>query len=321
LFDCSGDTFQMLFGWLDLLVKPSPKNDNDICPTTWSHYNMLNLFTRKNFSEKVKTRIVKQTAKCQICGLMTECGEFAHIVASGRNGPRNKHQLVKNGTIEEDYDVNNESNGLYLCANCHTQIDKYPEKYTYHYLINIKSHISAPQQTDQPDITIPQQTDQPDITIPQQTDHPDITIPQQMDQPDITIPQQMDQPDITIPQQMDQPEPSQKPQTHVYSQCGVQFTARQNLYRHRNKNCKTRISTTKYVLKLKNTNDVQHQPNDLQNRLLHQMLEYAEIQEKILSTMDEPVSETVTMVRDQRERINALVRANVHFNQKDVGRM
>jgi hypothetical protein len=106
---------------------------------------MLNLFARKNFSEKVKLRIIKKTAKCQMCGLTTECGEFAHIVASGRDGPRNKHQLVREGVVVEDYEINSETNGLYLCANCHTLIDKYPDRYTYESLIKFKYPKETPQ--------------------------------------------------------------------------------------------------------------------------------------------------------------------------------
>ena len=100
--------------------------------------DMMNIFTRKNFSDKVKLCVIKDAAKCQLCSIPTECGECAHIVASGKNGPRNKHQLVQDGTILENYDVSAKENGLYLCANCHTLIDTYPDKYTYQYLINMK---------------------------------------------------------------------------------------------------------------------------------------------------------------------------------------
>lgn len=99
---------------------------------------MLDLFTRKNFPEKIKIKIIKKTARCQICNLQTDCGECAHIVASGKNGPRNKQNLVQTHMIPENYDTNNEANGLYLCANCHTLIDTHPDKYTYENLIKLK---------------------------------------------------------------------------------------------------------------------------------------------------------------------------------------
>lgn len=101
---------------------------------------MLEIFTRKNFPEKIKLKIIKKASRCQICGLQTDCGECAHIVASGKNGPRNKHQLVLGGMIPENYDTNDEENGLYLCANCHTLIDQHPDKYSYRYLTQIKNN-------------------------------------------------------------------------------------------------------------------------------------------------------------------------------------
>ena len=40
--------------------------------------------------------------------------------------------------ITSDYDVRSRENGIYLCANCHTKVDAYPEVYTYQYLKQIK---------------------------------------------------------------------------------------------------------------------------------------------------------------------------------------
>lgn len=77
---------------------------------------------------------------CQMCHLQTDCGECAHIVAAGKDGPRNKHKLVQEHVISEDYEINTDENGLYLCANCHTKIDHYPDKYTYEYLIGLRSN-------------------------------------------------------------------------------------------------------------------------------------------------------------------------------------
>lgn len=99
---------------------------------------MLNLFARKTFSEKVKLNIIKKAARCQMCNLLTDCGECAHIVASSNNGPRNKRQIIQEGVISSDYEVNREENGLYLCANCHTLIDRNPDKYTFEFLHHIK---------------------------------------------------------------------------------------------------------------------------------------------------------------------------------------
>lgn len=101
---------------------------------------MLDLFTRKNFPEKIKLKIIKKASICQMCKLQTDCGECAHIVAAGKNGPRNKHQLVQEHIIPDDYDVNTDENGLYLCTNCHTMIDRNPNKYSYQYLTQIKNN-------------------------------------------------------------------------------------------------------------------------------------------------------------------------------------
>lgn len=113
---------------------------------------MLDIFTRKNFSEKIKLKIIKKASRCQMCNLQTECGECAHIVASGKDGPRNKHQLVQEHIISENYEINADDNGLYLCANCHTLIDRYPEKYTYEYLVGLKSNTGNG--NDKPNINI-----------------------------------------------------------------------------------------------------------------------------------------------------------------------
>jgi len=115
---------------------------------------MLKLFTRENFSNKTKLMIVKHAAKCQMCHISTECGECAHIVATGHNGPRNKKTLVREGIIPSDYNINEYTNGLYLCANCHTLIDKYPEKYTYEYLTNLLNQSDQLNQPHQPDQTV-----------------------------------------------------------------------------------------------------------------------------------------------------------------------
>lgn len=102
---------------------------------------MINIFTRKNFSEKVKLKIIKKAAKCQMCGSQTDYGECAHIVAAGKDGPRNKQQLVLSGIISEDYSINDEKNGLYLCANCHKTIDRCPDKYSYEYLTQLRNSV------------------------------------------------------------------------------------------------------------------------------------------------------------------------------------
>ena len=101
---------------------------------------MLNWLKRENFSEKTKTKIIKNASRCQMCYTFTNCGECAHIVGSGKNGPRNKIELTHNGIIPEDYDVQSVDNGLYLCANCHTKIDKYPKIYTFEYLKSLAEH-------------------------------------------------------------------------------------------------------------------------------------------------------------------------------------
>ena len=68
---------------------------------------------------------------CQLCHIVTCDGEYVHIVARSKDGPRDKQTLVNEGTITSNYELNKASNGLYLCSNCHTKIDKYPDKYPH----------------------------------------------------------------------------------------------------------------------------------------------------------------------------------------------
>lgn len=101
---------------------------------------MLKWLKRENFSEKTKTQIIKNASRCQMCDTFTAIGECAHIVASSKNGPRNKQELTQDGTISEDYNIQSADNGIYLCANCHTKIDKYPKVYTFEYLKSLAEH-------------------------------------------------------------------------------------------------------------------------------------------------------------------------------------
>ena len=98
---------------------------------------MSNEVKRDDFSGKTKQRIKGHTLQCQLCESYIELGECTHIVSAGKTGPRNKQELVAKGEISDDYDIKSEENGLYLCPNCHTEIDHYPEKYTYKFLKEI----------------------------------------------------------------------------------------------------------------------------------------------------------------------------------------
>lgn len=101
------------------------------------------VFEKKStFSEKMKNKIIKNAACCQLCKKCTNIGECAHIVACGNKGPRNKQELIESHMILSDYDVSDENNGLYLCPNCHTLIDKYPSKYTFNVLMSLKNGIT-----------------------------------------------------------------------------------------------------------------------------------------------------------------------------------
>lgn len=102
---------------------------------------MLKRLKGENFSEKTKIQIIKNASICQMCFTPTNCGECAHIVASGKNGPRNRQELTQDGTISDNYDIKSVDNGIYLCANCHKKIDKYPEKYTFEYLKRLTSSL------------------------------------------------------------------------------------------------------------------------------------------------------------------------------------
>lgn len=80
---------------------------------------------------------MKNLLVCQLCGLLTNGGQLAHIVSIGDHGPRNKPSLVSHGLIADDYNIAGESNALYLCPKCHIEIDTHPEIYTYTFLSRV----------------------------------------------------------------------------------------------------------------------------------------------------------------------------------------
>jgi len=99
---------------------------------------MFNILKREIFTKNTKSEITKESSFCQLCLITINYGECAHIVAAGHKGPRNKQELVKAQIISDSYDINAKKNGIYLCANCHTKIDKYPARYTFEYLMRLK---------------------------------------------------------------------------------------------------------------------------------------------------------------------------------------
>jgi hypothetical protein len=100
---------------------------------------LFDFLKRENFSEKGKTIIIRKASLCLMCHMPTTLGECVHIVAAGKKGPRNKDDLVRQGEISKTYDVSDpDDNGLYLCPNCHTLVDKYPKVYTYEFLTRLQ---------------------------------------------------------------------------------------------------------------------------------------------------------------------------------------
>lgn len=70
--------------------------------------------------------------QCNICKTNnTEILEIAHIVAHSPNGARGEYDFQRR-------DINSYDNLILLCSNCHTEVDKQPEKYSVEYLRNIK---------------------------------------------------------------------------------------------------------------------------------------------------------------------------------------
>jgi hypothetical protein len=179
---------------------------------------LSNLFTRTDFSEKTKLRIRRKATICQMCSILTDCGECAHIVAAGKNGPRNKHQLVLQGIIPENYEVNNEANGLHLCANCHARIDKHPDRYTYRYLIDLKMKMEMELESNSPRHPIEHSEEKPRPSIEHLEEKPRPSIEHLKEKPRLLI------------KHFEEKTPHGAPRWCRY--CGKKFTRKINLSYH-----------------------------------------------------------------------------------------
>lgn len=99
---------------------------------------MTNRRTQYNFSEKTKGDLAKR-AGCRCsnpnCNAPTaskiSVGEAAHIYSASLGAARYNPNL----SVEEYCDI---SNGIHLCANCHTMIDKDPENHPAELLLSWK---------------------------------------------------------------------------------------------------------------------------------------------------------------------------------------
>lgn len=132
--------------------------------THTSTHKSVNHHQTGQFTDKSKLAIIKHCAKCSLCSCDVNYGEYAHIVARGDKGPRNKRELVNMGIISDDYDVTDSNNGLYVCPNCHTKIDHSPEIYTFDYLMKIKKNLTHATETHLD--TEPQSQSQSEIESP-----------------------------------------------------------------------------------------------------------------------------------------------------------
>ena len=98
---------------------------------------------RDDFTKKTIDLLARRAGgKCSMCFAptwgpndkpysVTNIGQAAHIAAAAEGGPR----YVASMTPEERTSI---SNGLWLCSNCHDQIDRNIETYTIPILKQIK---------------------------------------------------------------------------------------------------------------------------------------------------------------------------------------
>jgi len=83
----------------------------------------------------IKKLYALSAGRCNLCKkpLFQEnihIGEMAHIIAKNSNGARGLKVQVNDNSYE---------NLILLCPNCHTKVDKAPERYSVEYLINAKN--------------------------------------------------------------------------------------------------------------------------------------------------------------------------------------
>jgi hypothetical protein len=93
---------------------------------------------------KTTTRILRERVgnRCSKCKRITSgpnmnpnkstiLGEAAHITAASSKGPRRDHSIT---SVQRKHILN----GIWLCPNCATLIDKNPDRYSIEYLKNLK---------------------------------------------------------------------------------------------------------------------------------------------------------------------------------------
>ena len=98
---------------------------------------------RHNFDKSKKENLGRRTGgKCSMCGCptwgpnedvtkVTNIGQAAHITGAAKGGPRYDEDLSK----EERSSI---LNGMWLCKNCHEQVDSNPSKYNVEMLKEMK---------------------------------------------------------------------------------------------------------------------------------------------------------------------------------------
>ena len=93
----------------------------------------MSYMPRENFSRKIKDKINKEVGDfCCKCNDYTRDGEYAHIISLQKSGPRSYTNYSELTDIDEELRIlilDSHENGLYLCRNCHSEIDKRENDY------------------------------------------------------------------------------------------------------------------------------------------------------------------------------------------------
>ena len=87
---------------------------------------------RKEFPEKIKEFLRMEACEhCSICHNPTRKGEIAHIEAATEGGPRYNPD-------QNDEARTSSKNGIFLCCNCHNDIDSSEKDYPVEFLHKLK---------------------------------------------------------------------------------------------------------------------------------------------------------------------------------------
>ena len=124
------------------------KGGGSLSMTSSNDFRKMALRGRDDFTKKTVELLAKRAAgKCSMCGCATwgpndnhyratNIGQAAHIAAAAEGGPRYDKKMSSE-------DRSSISNGLWLCSNCHDQVDRNVDSYPTKLLRQIKNEAES----------------------------------------------------------------------------------------------------------------------------------------------------------------------------------